>query len=85
VKGRIGAACHDRLDEMPLMSQAGSVPDEWCLGDSIGIRPKNLRPKEEVFNMTYKPPSSGERGLELQEKFLTTRTELGKAISPSTN
>src|SRR2546430_6801138 len=51
-------SCHGPVDEMPLMYQAGSLQMEWCL-DCHRDTAKNLRPKEEVFNMTYKPPSRG--------------------------
>jgi len=41
---------------MPLMYAAGSLQMEWCL-DCHRAPEKNLRPREEVFNMRYEPPS----------------------------
>src|SRR5436190_8111194 len=50
-------SCHGPVDEMPLMYQHASLQMEWCL-DCHRDTAKNLRPREEVFNMTYKPPTS---------------------------
>ena len=41
---------------MPLMYQAQSLQMEWCLAchrDPV----KNIRPKEEVTNVAWKPPA----------------------------
>ena len=50
-------SCHGPVDEMPLMYQNASLQMEWCL-ECHRDTAKNLRPREEVFNMTYKPPTS---------------------------
>src|SRR5262245_8934662 len=49
-------SCHGAVDEMPLMYQHASLQMEWCL-DCHRNPEKNLRPREEVFNMNYQPPS----------------------------
>jgi hypothetical protein len=49
-------SCHGPVDEMPLMYQYPSLQMEWCL-DCHRNPEKNLRPREEVFNMSYQPPS----------------------------
>jgi hypothetical protein len=49
-------SCHGPIDEMPLTYQNVSLQMEWCL-DCHRNTAKNLRPREEVFNMTYKQPS----------------------------
>jgi hypothetical protein len=49
-------SCHGPIDEMPLTYQANSLQMEWCL-ECHRDTAMNLRPREEVFNMTYKQPS----------------------------
>jgi hypothetical protein len=51
---------------------------EWCL-DCHRDTAKNLRPKEEVFSMTYKPPSRGNK-VAFAGKFFEDQDELGQAI-----
>src|SRR5205814_5106086 len=48
--------CHGPVDQMPLMYQAKSLQMEWCL-DCHKNPEKYVRPKTEVFNMKYQPPS----------------------------
>jgi len=50
-------ACHGPVDTMPLMYQQESLQMEWCLGCHRDPG-KNLRPRDQVFNMRYQPPSS---------------------------
>jgi Cytochrome c7 and related cytochrome c len=50
--------CHGPVDLMPLMYQQESLQMEWCLGCHRDPG-KNLRPRDQVFNMRYQPPSSG--------------------------
>src|SRR5437588_10465369 len=71
-------SCHGPVDEMPLMYQAGSLQMEWCL-DCHRDTAKNLRPKEEVFNMTYKQPSPANK-VQFAGKFFDDQDELGRAI-----
>ena len=54
-KGIGCTTCHGRIDEMPLTYQKPSLLMEWCL-DCHRAPEKHLRPKEEVFNMTWEPP-----------------------------
>jgi hypothetical protein len=51
------ATCHGRIDHMPLTYQANSLLMEWCL-DCHRQPERYLRPREEVFNMAYEPPTS---------------------------
>ena len=44
---------------MPLMYQYASLQMEFCL-DCHRAPEKYLRPREQVFNMRYEPPSTGE-------------------------
>jgi hypothetical protein len=48
--------CHGKVDRMPLMWQAASLQMEWCL-DCHRHPEKNIRPKDQVFNMRYEPPA----------------------------
>ena len=48
--------CHGPVDLMPLMYQQESLQMEWCLGCHRDPG-KNLRPRDQVFNMRYQPPS----------------------------
>jgi len=50
--------CHGPIDEMPLTYQQESLQMEWCLGCHRAPQ-SNLRPRDQVFNMRYQPPSSG--------------------------
>jgi hypothetical protein len=54
-KGVACVTCHGRVDRMPLMYQEASLLMEWCL-DCHRDPTKNIRPREEVFNMDWQPP-----------------------------
>jgi hypothetical protein len=49
--------CHGPVDQMPLMYQQESLQMEWCLGCHRDPG-KNLRPRDQVFNMRYQPPTT---------------------------
>jgi hypothetical protein len=51
-KGVGCSTCHGRVDQMPLMYQASSLQMEWCLACHREPE-KFIRPKEQVFNMTW--------------------------------
>ncbi len=53
-KGIGCVTCHGRVDLMPLTWRANTLFMSWCL-DCHRAPEKYLRPKEEVFNMTWKP------------------------------
>ncbi len=68
-KGVGCATCHGRVDQMPLMLQAESLQMSWCI-DCHRHPEKNLRPREEVFNMDYEQPSNQlALGKELFERY----------------
>jgi len=67
--------CHGPVDRMPLMFNYASLQMEWCV-DCHRAPEKHLRPREQVFNMRYQPPSS-ERPLELDEQTFTDQDSLG--------
>ena len=47
--------CHGPVDRMPMMFNNASLQMEWCL-DCHREPEKNLRPRDQVFNMRYEPP-----------------------------
>jgi hypothetical protein len=67
--------CHGPVDRMPLMYNENSLQMEWCL-DCHRDPAKNLRPREQVFNMRYEPPSSL-KPLTLDGKEYTDQMSLG--------
>jgi hypothetical protein len=55
-KGIGCATCHGPVDQMPLMYQEHALQMEWCL-DCHRQPERYVRPREEVFNMAYRPPA----------------------------
>ena len=47
-------SCHGQVNEMPLMWKTQSLRMQWCLDCHRNPAP-NLRPPEQVFNMTWHP------------------------------
>ena len=73
-KGVGCATCHGPVDQMPLVAQENSLLMEWCL-DCHRNPERYLRPREEVFNMSWTAPGNqSELGLELVRKY-NVRTE----------
>jgi NAD-dependent SIR2 family protein deacetylase len=73
-KGVGCATCHGPVDQMPLIAQQESLLMEWCL-DCHRNPEQYLRPREEVFNMSWTAPANQpELGLELVRKY-NVRTE----------
>ncbi len=53
-KGIGCASCHGRMDEMPLTRRQAGLQMVWCL--NCHRNPERfVRPREEVFNMSWKP------------------------------
>jgi hypothetical protein len=55
-KGIGCTTCHGPVADMPLTYRAGTLYMSWCL-DCHRQPGKNIRPKSEVFNPFYEPPS----------------------------
>jgi hypothetical protein len=70
--------CHGPVDEMPLMYQQASLQMEWCLNCHRAPE-KNLRPREQVFNMRYQQPTSINPVVVDGQSF-TDQMELGSAL-----
>jgi hypothetical protein len=68
-KGIGCVTCHGQVDRMPLMFQEASLQMEWCL--SCHRDPaKFVRPKEEVFNVSWLPPSDPEQAQALRASLV---------------
>jgi hypothetical protein len=74
VKKGVGCAtCHGPVQEMPLTWQHASLHMEWCL-DCHRAPERYVRPRAEVFNMTWQhPPDQIEKGLELMKRYQIER------------
>jgi hypothetical protein len=62
-------SCHGQVDRMPLMRQQASLQMQWCL-DCHRDPGKNVRPREEVFNLQWQPPSDPREAKLLQAKLV---------------
>lgn len=74
-KGMGCNTCHGPVDRMPLMYNDASLEMEWCLNCHRAPE-KNLRPRDQVFNMRYEQPSSY-KPLELDGQTFTDQGSLG--------
>jgi Cytochrome c7 and related cytochrome c len=68
-------SCHGPVDRMPLMYAANTLQMEWCLNCHRAPE-KFLRPRAEVFNIRYEPPSA-EKPLEMDGRKFTDQHSLG--------
>jgi hypothetical protein len=55
-KGVGCATCHGPVDKMPLMYQESNLTMSWCL-DCHRNPARYIRPRDQVFNMAWLPPS----------------------------
>ncbi len=69
-KGVGCVSCHGRVDTMPMMWKEKPMTMEWCL-DCHRKPEGHLRPREEVFNMTWTPPGGDQLaiGKQLVESY----------------
>jgi hypothetical protein len=67
--------CHGPVDRMPLMFNYASLQMEWCV-DCHRAPEKNVRPRDQVFNMRYQPPSS-ECPVQFDSRTFTDQDSLG--------
>jgi hypothetical protein len=75
-KGVGCATCHGPVDKMPLMYKDASLLMEWCL-DCHRAPEKNLRPRSEVFNMSYQAPKNQlELGKQLVNEYRVHTSQL---------
>ena len=67
-KGVGCATCHGQVDEMPLMKKAESLQMQWCM-DCHWHPEMNLRPREEITNLDWQPPSDPEAHVALAKQL----------------
>lgn len=68
-KGIGCATCHGEVDKMPLMLQKQSLQMQWCL-DCHRDPAKNVRPREEVFNLNWQPPADAKEAQALRARLV---------------
>lgn len=74
--------CHGQVDQMPLMWKVNSLNMEWCL-ECHRAPEKFVRPREEVFNMTWQP--TDEHGHVVSQVALGAQLVKAYDINPSTD
>jgi hypothetical protein len=55
-KGIGCSTCHGRVDQMPLMYKVNTLYMQWCV-DCHRHPERQVRPREEVLNITYETPA----------------------------
>jgi NAD-dependent SIR2 family protein deacetylase len=63
-KGVGCASCHGRVDQMPITWKTQALEMRWCL-DCHRHPEEHLRPRDEVFNMSYQARAQAALGREL--------------------
>lgn len=75
-KGVACVVCHGRVDKMPITFKSQSLYMKWCLDCHRDPAPF-LRPKEEVFNMDWRPPGDAlAQGRELIKRYHIDRDRM---------
>jgi hypothetical protein len=68
-KGVGCSTCHGRVDQMPLVFKEHALWMRWCI-DCHKNPERQIRPKEQVFNMAYQsPPNQRELGSQLARAY----------------
>ena len=68
--------CHGQVDKMPLTWRMNTLHMQWCL-DCHREPEKYIRPREEVYNMSYVPVLGQERiGKELVQEYHIKKQQL---------
>ena len=75
--------CHGAVDRMPLMFNAQSLQMEWCIGCHRGPE-KELRPRDQVFNMRYQQPTT-DVPVVVDGKSFTDQMSLGTYLAKKYN
>jgi hypothetical protein len=70
--------CHGPVDHMPLMYNYASLQMEWCI-ECHRAPEKNLRPRDQVFNMRYHQPSE-DSPVRVDGIAYTDQLTLGKTL-----
>lgn len=67
-KGIGCVTCHGRVDQMPLIAKANTLQMSWCM-DCHWHPEENLRPRSEITNMTWMPPTDPVEKLALAKQL----------------
>lgn len=67
-KGVGCVSCHGRVDRMPLTSRTQSLSMQWCL-DCHRAPQKFLRPRDQVFSMSWTTKDQDRLGLALVRRY----------------
>ena len=67
--------CHGPVDRMPMMYAYASLQMEWCLNCHRDPA-KNLRPRDQVFNMRYEQPTAA-KPVSIDGQVFRDQTSLG--------
>jgi hypothetical protein len=70
--------CHGPVDRMPLMFNYASLQMEWCINCHRAPE-KNLRPRDQVFNMRYQQPTT-DLPVVVDDQTFTHQIDLGKYL-----
>jgi hypothetical protein len=70
--------CHGPVDHMPMMYNYASLQMEWCI-ECHRAPEKNLRPRDQVFNMRYQPPTE-DMPIQVDGITYSDQLSLGKAL-----
>jgi len=75
-KGIGCSTCHGQVNQMPLTWKAHSLFMRWCL-DCHEAPEKQLRPKDQIYNIDWKPPPDQlERGARLTKEYHISKQRL---------
>ncbi len=75
-KGIGCVTCHGQVNDMPLTSKANTLHMRWCL-QCHRAPEKFIRPKEEVFNMNWRPTENQlEMGNRLVKEYEINKEQL---------
>ncbi|HYF48413.1 MAG TPA: cytochrome c3 family protein [Planctomycetota bacterium] len=67
-KGVGCSTCHGRVDRMQQVWKTHTLRMEWCL-QCHKDPASSLRPKNEIYNMNWQPPSDPQKAAELQHQL----------------
>ncbi|NBO92435.1 MAG: cytochrome C [Planctomycetia bacterium] len=83
IKKGIGCvSCHGRIDHMHLVRQQNTLLMEWCL-DCHRQPEKYVRPRDQIYNMNFKPQDAGYKNQEEMGKALVEKYEIRSKTSCS--
>ncbi len=68
-KGIGCSSCHGQVDQEPLMSKGASLQMGFCINCHMNPE-QNVRPRDQVFNMSWKPPANQvQMGTQLVQEY----------------